>query len=505
MKALYARQSLDKKDSLSVESQIEQCKLLLKSNDNFKVYEDKGFSGKNTARPSLTELLQDIKNKKVDTVIVYRLDRFSRNIVDFFNLYEVMKKHECEFISVSENFDTTSPMGRAMMSILITFAQMERENIQQRVKDNYYYRISQDGRWAGGPAPYAFINSRTQDGKPSLAVDAKQMEAVKLAFELYTNEINISLGKVAKTLTERGYKSNRANGSWDSSTISKILQNTVYVKADEKLYKYLEIRQIKFLNNKEMWNGSSACHIVGKRVGNANIRKYTDFKEQSVYLTNFSGIIDSRTYINVMDRLALNEQLTSSNKPSALQELGGKLKCSCGYAIKVYSKSTNGRPYLDCYANRTLHICHRKFSNFMFADIQNYVGDEIQKQLDNLTQILKSKRKVRIEKQNKIRALEKQLDNLINLASTSDLLEQATIKKIETTQRQINEMQLELQLSNDILDDLQIPHFSPSGRSIPPIIYTQMSLEEKKYLVNIFIEKIVLTEETEQLEIFWNI
>ena len=86
MKALYARQSLDKKDSLSIESQIEQCKYRLKENEPYKSYTDHGYSGKNTERPALSELIRDIKSNQIDGVIVYRLDRFSRNIIDFYNL-----------------------------------------------------------------------------------------------------------------------------------------------------------------------------------------------------------------------------------------------------------------------------------------------------------------------------------------------------------------------------------------------------------------------------------
>lgn len=503
MKALYARQSLDKKDSLSIEGQIEQCKMMLQPKEEFKEYTDKGFSGKNTERPALNELLKDIKRGLINEVIVYRLDRFSRNITDFYNLYEIMKKHNCDFQSVNEKFDTSSPMGRAMMGILITFAQMERESIQERVKDNYYYRIAQDGRWAGGPAPYGFKNAKTADNKPTLKTDKQKIDVVALIFKLYTEEINISLGKIARILTEKGFQSNRTNGAWDTSTISKILQNTVYVKADEVLYKYLAIRQINFLNEMSDWNGLTSCHIVGKRTGNSNIRKYTDLKEQSVYLTNFAGIIDSRIYINAMNRLEQNEQITSANKPSILQELGGKLKCSCGYAIKSYSKSTNGRPYLDCYANRSLHNCNHKYNKFNFYDIQKETGNQIQEQLNHLSNLLKRKQKISADKKNKIKNLQKQLDNLITLVSKmSEELQDSVVNKIEQTQKQINELQLNLQINADIVDSLQIPD---SETMLHNPDYDDLSLVEKKYITNLLIHKIVLHEDTEQIEIFWNI
>lgn len=503
MKGLYARQSLDKKDSLSIESQIEQCKTKLSQNEQFKEYTDKGFSGKNTERPSLNELLKDIESGSIDGVIVYRLDRFSRNIADFYNMYEVMQKHNCEFVSVSESFDTSTPMGRVMMGILITFAQMERESIQERVKDNYYYRVAQDGRWAGGTPPYGFTNGRTEDGKPTLLVDTERMEAVKFIFKMYDEDVSVSLGKIAKELREKGYICSKSKKTtWDSSTISKILQNTLYVKADEILYKYLEIRQIKFLNDKSAWDGQHSCHVIGKKVGNGNIRKYTDFKEQSVYITNFPGIIDSRTYIHVMERLARNEQINNSTRNGVLEELGGKLKCSCGYAIKSYSKSTNGRPYLDCYANRSLHICKHKYNKFNFNQIQEEVGNEIQKKIGELDGILKKKQQVRDKKRREIAQYEKQLTNLVQMASMSDTMEQAVLKQIEATQKKINELQLNLKVNADIVDDIQIPAFGIHYKNIK---YKELSTDEKKYIVNLFIEKIFLHEETETLEIIWKV
>lgn len=500
MKAIYARQSIDKKDSLSIEGQIDLCKCRLQNNEPYKTYSDHGFSGKNTDRPALTELMQDIKAKQIDGVIVYRLDRFSRNIIDFYNLYDTMQTYKCEFISVSENFDTSSPMGRATMSILITFAQMERESIQQRVKDNYYFRIT-DGRWAGGPAPYGFKNGRTENGSPTLLPNPPEIDAVKLIFDLYDTEINVSLASIGRTLTEQGYKSRRVNGMWDNCSISRILQNPIYVQADDKLYKYLEIRQIHFLNPISAWTGATSCHIVGKRTNNANIRKYTDFKEQSVYLTNIQPIIDSTTYIRVMNRLGQNQQITRANKPTVLKELAGKLKCECGYAIKVYSKSTTGRPYLSCYANVSLHACTHKYNRFNFYEIQEQVGIEIQKQLDSLNDALISKQQIRQGKQDKIDALIHQRDNLIELASTSALLETATTAKIESVQRQINELQLDLQMNSDILDSLQLSQIGFDTN----IRYASLSMDEKKFIVNRFIDKIVLHEGNESIHIYWKI
>lgn len=107
--AIYARQSVDKKDSVSIETQIEKCEVI--ADKDSLIFKDKGYSGKNTDRPDLAKLISDIKENKVNRVIVYRLDRISRNIKDFYSLYSIMQEHHTEFVSVNENFDTSNPMG----------------------------------------------------------------------------------------------------------------------------------------------------------------------------------------------------------------------------------------------------------------------------------------------------------------------------------------------------------------------------------------------------------
>ena len=122
--AIYARQSVDKKDSISIESQIEFCKYELKGG-NCKEYTDKGYSGKNTDRPKFQELVRDIKRGLIAKVIVYKLDRISRSILDFANMMELFQQYDVEFVSSTEKFDTSTPMGRAMLNICIVFAQLE--------------------------------------------------------------------------------------------------------------------------------------------------------------------------------------------------------------------------------------------------------------------------------------------------------------------------------------------------------------------------------------------
>ena len=106
--AIYARQSVDRKDSISIESQIEFCKYELRGG-NFKDYKDKGFSGKNTDRPRFQELMADIKRGLIRRVVVYKLDRISRSILDFATMMELFQQYNVEFVSSTEKFDTSTP------------------------------------------------------------------------------------------------------------------------------------------------------------------------------------------------------------------------------------------------------------------------------------------------------------------------------------------------------------------------------------------------------------
>lgn len=494
--AIYARQSVDKKDSLSIETQIEFCRNFINSkptSDPIEVYYDKGYSGKNTIRPEFQRLLSDIREDMISKIVVYKLDRISRNLLDFTTMYQEFENHKVEFCSVSETFDTSTATGRSMLKISMVFAEMERETIQMRVKDNYYQRIRTDGRWAGGPAPYGFSNARTADGKPTLQIHEKEMEIVKYIFENYADRANISMGMICRELTEMGYKSRRDNGMFDNITIARVLQNPVYCIADKVLYKYYQIRGIQFLNQEEDWNGTTSAHIVGKRAGNYNVRKYTDLKKQSIYLTNFEGVIDSRTFINVQERLAQNEQIGKNNMPTNMKEFQGLLKCAkCGYAIKMYTK-----PKLSCYGAKQLHCCDVNLKNVSFDKLREDLRLEIQKNLNAIAMDLVKSASIENKKREQIEGLKKEIDNLLEIASKGGEVADLVYEKIDAKQQKINEIELDLFLNKRITDRLHIDY------SIP-INYNRFTDEQKKAICTVLIQKIRL-QENGDMEIEWKI
>ena len=204
--AIYARQSIEKADSISVESQIDFCKYETHGRE-YKIYTDKGFSGKNTNRPAFENMINDIKKGLIKRVIVYKLDRISRSILDFSNMMELFQKYNVEFISSTEKFDTSTPIGRAMLNICIVFAQLERETIQKRVADAYYAR-SKKGFYMGGRVPYGFkLESTVIDGiKTSKYVPIEEeIEQIKLMYSIYSQP-NRSLGDILRYFSKHGIK-----------------------------------------------------------------------------------------------------------------------------------------------------------------------------------------------------------------------------------------------------------------------------------------------------------
>ena len=493
--AIYARQSIDKKDSYSIETQIDSCRKNIESRmlqNEIVVFKDPGYSGKNTKRPDFQRMMTSVQNDEIKMIVVYKLDRISRDLKDFTNMWDVFVKHHVEFCSIHDSFDTSTPTGKAMINITMVFAQMERETIQMRVKDNYYTRIAKDGRWAGGPAPYGFVISRTKDNKPTLEVNQSEMEMVKFVFEEYANKPNISLGQICKSLIEKGYKSRRSNGSFDNITLARMLQNPIYVVADEQLYRYYKLKKINFLNEESEWDGSHSAHLVGKRT-NYNYRKYTSLEEQSIYLTNIEGVIDSRTFLRVLERLEQNEQIKKNNVMTNLKEFQGLLKCAkCGYAIKMYSK-----PYISCYGARTLHCCDAEYHNLDFEKLRDDLGKQVQVFLNNVAMDMLRVNQLRAQQQEEINAMKKQIESLMELAALGGKSVKSVHEKMEKIQKQIDEKEMENYMNYKFTDRLHI-------RYNLPIKYSRFTDEEKKSVCQYLINKVLLHENGD-LEVDWKV
>lgn len=183
-------------------------------------YIDGGYSGSNLNRPALQQLIKDIQAKKIDLVLVYRLDRLSRSQRDTLSLIEeLFLPHHVEFISLSETIDTQTPFGRAAIGILSTFAQLERENIKERLYTCHQKMVQEEGLWAGGAGttPYGY----TRLARGQLVVNESERHHVQRIFESYL-ELK-SVAQVNKQLQTEGFKKLRYQ------RLSNLLKSRLYL------------------------------------------------------------------------------------------------------------------------------------------------------------------------------------------------------------------------------------------------------------------------------------
>lgn len=343
--ALYARQSIEKKDSISVESQLEYCRYENRGEACIE-YTDKGFSGKDTNRPGFENMMNDIRAGKIRRVIVYKLDRISRSILDFANMMEIFQKHNVEFISSTEKFDTSTPIGRAMLSICIVFAQLERETIQKRVTDAYYARCRR-GFYMGGRIPYGYrlANTVIDNIHTSMYEEVpEESRQLKLIYSMYADTDN-SLGDIVRYLNEHQIKNMRGS-SWNTARISEMLRNPVYVKADIDVYQFFQSQGANIYNQASDFTGYNACYLYRGTV--SNTRKQSSLSGKELVLAPHKGFIPSDIWLACRIRCLNNRQSTKTCKPKN-SWLSGKVKCgNCGYALVIRKSNTKWGRYFVC-------------------------------------------------------------------------------------------------------------------------------------------------------------
>ena len=292
MNAIYTRQSLDIKDSLSIESQLDAC-LSENGSAAYRHYNDRGYSGKNTERPAFQQLMADVRKDAIERVIVYRLDRLSRSLLDFAEMIDVFKKKGVEFVSCREKFDTSTPIGNAMLSIIMVFAQLERETIQMRVKDNYATRMERGAY--DGVAPYGFDKAITQvNGKQVHTLDKNEASHIVCnMFNEYAYTGN-SLGFIAKKLNKLGIPS-PGDALWDGGKVSRILSNPIYVRANADIYAYYKELGMTITSPIEEFLAVNGCITYGG--WERSRRKFSQYDKLKLSIGLHPGLIDSDTFL----------------------------------------------------------------------------------------------------------------------------------------------------------------------------------------------------------------
>ncbi len=196
-------------------------------------YDDGGYTGGNMDRPALQRLLADIRAGKVDCVTVYKVDRISRSLMDFARMMETFEKHSVSFVSVTQHFNTATPMGRLLLNVLLSFAQFEREIIAERTRDKIA-AARRKGKWTGG-TPVLGYDVDTLRGR-RLVVNEDEARRVRAIFELYLDHQAL-LATIAE-LDARGWTTKRwttskgeerGGKSFNKNSLFKLLTNVLYV------------------------------------------------------------------------------------------------------------------------------------------------------------------------------------------------------------------------------------------------------------------------------------
>lgn len=381
--AIYTRKSKFTGKGESIANQEELCREYIRGHygaaaiDHLVVYEDEGFSGGNLNRPSFQRMIADARGHRFQAIIVYRLDRISRNISDFANLIEELSRLEIAFISIKEQFDTGSPMGRAMMYIASVFSQLERETIAERIRDNMR-ELAKTGRWLGGVPPTGYTSEAVQyvtlDGKGKkvcqLKLVAGEADIVRRIYDLYLKTDSLTSTEAA--LLQQGIKT-KNHRDFTRFSIKALLQNPVYMIADTDAYEFFLQNDTALFSAKEAFDGKHgmmAYNRTAQEKGKAT--NYLPASEWIVAVGNHPGLITGKAWTQVQASLERNKSKSFRTPRSNEAILTGSLFCTCGERMypKLSKRKTTAGKGIYTY------VCKRKErSQRSLCDSRNVNGN----------------------------------------------------------------------------------------------------------------------------------
>ncbi len=503
--AIYVRQSIEKDNSMSCETQIEHCKACIKPDERKEkilTFIDEGYSGANTNRDGFQKMMRQVERGNISKIFIYRLDRISRSLVDFCDILETLEKHEVKFISSQEGFDTSTDYGMLVCKILMLFAEHERKSIIARVKDAYNSR-SEKQFYMGGRRPYGFDLQETviEDIKTKmLALKPEEAEQVKYIFENYAVE-GVSLRRLMDNLNANDIKP--LDGTWSTAKLSAIIQNPIYVQADNFVYDYYNKNNANIVSEPMAFDGIHGAQLYGKTK-----HKTEDMSDMKLVVMKHEGFVPSDVWLSCQKKLDKNKQIGNalSNKTSWL---GGKIICkSCGRTMTVTkgavkSNGTQTR-YFSCTGKSHNRAC-KGVKRPLYADcLENMVYELIAEKLAVLKQ---HRKKISTDNTNKINVLKnelatikKQQDKLMDML-LSDEANSRTIALINCRADELGDKHKNIVEQIAMLEEadsemVNVVHFAKKWKSA--------KFKECKAVCNVLIDKIYMHEDG-TAEVVWNI
>ena len=468
--ALYPRVSTleQARDGYSINEQIDRMKMYCEAKGwkVHKIYTDAGYSGADTDRPGLQELIKDAEAKRFNAVLVYKLDRLSRSQKDTLTLIEdVFLPNGVDFISMTENLDTSTPFGRAMVGILSVFAQLEREQIKERMEVGKMGR-AKDGRWCGSPC--VPIGYDLVDGE--LKINEYEAMQIQELFRLFN--LRISQRRVSKMLNFKGYTT-KNGGSWEGKHyLRPILENKHY---------------IGMVSYKDEW-----------------------------YDGIHDAIIDKETFDKAQQILAERDAETNAREPKINSVIAGLVHCGqCGnkYFHRIAKSGDKEWGYYTCY-KRTANTgkwkelprdqrCKNK--NWKSADLEDKILGEIRKLALNPDAFVvesyeddnAAKIKILTDRMEKI---EPQISKLMDLYSIGGIDFETVQNKMTPLIAEKEGLAVEIRHLENVREKMSKEDAVGIALSLCDVIDSG-DMDEIKFLIRELIEKIVVDNET--IHIHW--
>lgn len=493
--AIYCRKSVFVEGSVSIETQINLCKDYINKkypNATFEIFEDEGFSGGNTNRPAFQKMLKLIDLKQLDIVICYKIDRIARNTLDFLNTLEKFKQSNVELISVSEGFDPNTQMGKMMLTLLASFAEMERSNIQQRVSDNML-SIAKKGKWTGGSAPTGFINGKN---------GGLEISNADLIYDLFTMKYNNNLNSEIIS-----YIKEKHNHTFQGTTLASSWRKPIYVKSSKSVSLYLKHKGYTVLGDENLIN---------------SYLTYTDKNSKYAIVSDIPGLIEPDVWIAVNKKMDENIS-REGNRFSEKYWLTKTLRCKCcgktycGHTkktrTKYYTKDGTEKIYesiIDYYMCRDMLKGKLKTCTNTKRIKKDHIEDRISKliyKLKNRDVFNSSYNKNSVNNKKAILILEKKIKTLDK--NINNLTDKLTLLSNEASVFIINRIEMltneKTKIKNEIIE-LEMQELESINVNYDYVFYTirsfndNMTVDEKRASVMNIFQEIIYDPETDTFE-----
>lgn len=538
--AIYSRKSKFTGKGESVENQVEMCRQYINlhltdvDKDNIVVYEDEGFSGGNTARPQFQAMVNAIRKREIDLVICYRLDRITRNLNDFSGMMKDFEEYNVIFVSVKEQFDMTNPMGKAMMNLTAVFAELERETIRDRIRDNMH-ELAKHGRWLGGNTPTGYksvelVNKITVDGREKKAYKLEIVKDEAVLIHLIFSKFleTSSLTKVETYLLQNHIKTKNTK-NFSRFTIRAILSNPVYMIADKEAWDYYEEMGVEIYAEQSAFDGRHGIMAYNKteqKPGKSN--KVRDMKEWIIAVGKHKGMIPGKEWVKVQRLLGQNNSKSYRKQKSNQALLSGLLFCgNCGSFMRPKQSqrvNANGEKVYSylCETKEKSRMKNCAIKNPQGNELDKMICDEIKRLSENSSEFVQKLRKAEKIVKGDTKEYDRQIEQLkISLRQTEkeiqalvDSLSKAgqtaaygyITDKINVLDEKKQGLETQIQqlkqlMDSDFLSQAQFDILEGMLSSFADT-FDSMSIERKRTALRAFIRKIVWDGENIHLYLF---